>query len=227
MIGSSHHFVRPHVLLLHEAFSIHRRLGRTLFQCCVDQVRLVHLITFVPVPQIQEQLVEVIRVIPQEQMAERVVEQIVDVPMPQIPEQIVDVPVPQITEETDEVATLNPQERIQQRTREETVGVLVLECGIVVKEKVGQAALRGENGRSLWKAPPRAAALCDARRGPRCCRSGEWKHTLKTHVCFSVHFLEFRSTPQVWTAAAALRLGAAALRLGAAARRYHRCCRSL
>ena len=48
----------------------------------------------------------------------------------------------------------------------------------------------------------------------------EWKHTLKTHVRFSVHFSKFRSTPQVWTAAAALRLGAAA-------RRHHRCCRSL
>ena len=48
----------------------------------------------------------------------------------------------------------------------------------------------------------------------------EWKHTLKTHVRFNVHFSKFRSTPQVWTAAAALRLGAAA-------RRHHRCCRSL
>ena len=86
---------------------------------------------------------------------------------------------------------------------------------------VGKAVpSRGENGRSPRRAQPRAAAPCDAQRGPRCCRSGEWRHTLKTHVCFSVHFLKFRSTPQVWTAAAALRLGAAALR-------YHRCCRSL
>ena len=70
-----------------------------------------------------------------------------------------------------------------------------------------------------WPLPPKGTALgcCagDAQRGPRCCRSGEWKHTLKTHVRF-----RFRSTPQVWTAAAALRLGAAA-------RRHHRCCRSL
>ena len=37
-------FVRPHMLLLHEAFSIHRRLGRSWFPCCVEQVRLVRLI---------------------------------------------------------------------------------------------------------------------------------------------------------------------------------------
>ena len=39
----------------HEPFSIHRRLGRTLFQCCVDQVRLVHLIfqTLVPRERVQ------------------------------------------------------------------------------------------------------------------------------------------------------------------------------
>ena len=78
----------------------------SLYQHHYEQVRLVHLILSVPVPQIQEQIVEAIKVIPQEQMAERIVEQIVDVPVPQIPEQIVDVPVPQITEETDEVAIL-------------------------------------------------------------------------------------------------------------------------
>ena len=75
-----------------------------------------------------------------------------------------------------------------------------------------------------WPLLPKGTALgcCagDEQRGPRCCKSGEWKHTLKTHVRFSVHFSKFRSTPQVWTAAAALRLGAAV-------RRHHRCCRSL
>ena len=70
---------------------------------------------------------------------------------------------------------------------------------------------REENGRFTRRAQPRAAAPCDVQRGPRCWRSGEWKHTLKTHASFSVHFLKFRSTPQVWTAAVALRLGAAAL----------------
>ena len=102
-------------MFLHEAFSIHRRLGRTLFECFVLQVRLVHMITSVPVPQIQEQNVDVIKVIPQEQMSKR------------IPEKFVGVPVPQIMEETVEVAKLIAQERIQQRTLEETVNVPVLQ----------------------------------------------------------------------------------------------------
>ena len=37
-------FVRLDKLLLHEALTIHRRLGRSLFPCCVEQVRLVRLI---------------------------------------------------------------------------------------------------------------------------------------------------------------------------------------
>ena len=78
-------------------------------------MRLVHLITSVPVPQIQEQNVDLIKVIPQEQMSKRILEQFVGVP------------VPQIMEETVEVAKLIAQERIQQRTLEKTVNVPVLQ----------------------------------------------------------------------------------------------------
>ena len=105
--------------------TFYKRFHFSLCQRHYEQVRLVHLITSVPVPQIQEQIVDVIKVIPQEQMSKRLVEQIVDVPMPQILEQIVDVPVPQIMEETVEVAKLIPQERLQQRTLGETVNVPV------------------------------------------------------------------------------------------------------
>ena len=124
-----------------------------------------HIITSVPVPQIQEQIVEAIEVIPQEQMAERIVEQIVDVSVPQILEQIVDVPVPQITEETDEVATLIPQERIQQRTLEETVNVPVLQIQEQIVAVVKAVPSRGENGRSPRRAQPhrRGAGGCAGR----------------------------------------------------------------
>ena len=61
----------PHVLSLHEAFSIH-----TLFQCCVDQVRLVHLIFQTLVPR--------------ERVQTLVGKQIVDVPVSKILVQIVE-----------------------------------------------------------------------------------------------------------------------------------------
>ena len=64
------------MLLLHEAFSIHRRLGRTLFQCCVDQVRLVHLIFQTMVPR--------------ERVQNLVGKQIVDVPVSKILVEIVE-----------------------------------------------------------------------------------------------------------------------------------------
>ena len=64
------------MLLLHEAFSIHRRLGRTLFQCCVDQVRLVRLVFQTLVPR--------------ERVQTLVGKQIVDVPVSKILVEIVE-----------------------------------------------------------------------------------------------------------------------------------------
>ena len=82
-----------------------------------------------------------------------------------------------------------------------------------------------------WPLPPKGTALgcCagDAQRGPRCCRSGGWKHTLKTHVRVSVHFSKcfcgssFLS-PGETAAAAARRLGCCAL----VVQHGHHCCRS-
>ena len=75
-MGPLHILFDPHVLLLHEAFSIHRRLGRALFQCCVDQVRLVHLIFQTLVPR--------------ERVQTLVGKQIVDVPVSKILVEIVE-----------------------------------------------------------------------------------------------------------------------------------------